>query len=160
MSNHTRDYEKMINDLIDRATHESTNVDEARNCAMQAVRLIRKHKFRVTQRAELPGIDIPATKVWDETVELAKQDAKERLENLADTLFGGIFNPAEFLREETSHGNYIQGKAPNRMVCHSCNAEIKHGSPILQEFGANAQRGTRRVTCLKDRCRASWGRIK
>jgi len=153
--------EKRINDLIDRAVHATTNENEARNCALQACKLIRQHAYRLTKRAELPGIDVSPDKVWDETVELAKKDAAQRLEDMAETMFGGRFNPLDWIgeKEETKKGvGYIQRRASCRYVCGNCNAEIRPGAPILEEFGQNAQKGSRRVTCLKDRCRASWTR--
>lgn len=167
------DNQKRVAALIANATDAANSEEARRTYAMQAVKLIKEQRMALItedqakeyiafKRRRLPGIDIPPEQVWDEAVDVTKTAAKEKLENLAETLFGGVFDLGRFATEPNSstseHPGYIQRTANRYVICQSCNLPINIGSPYLEEFGPNAQKGTRRVTCTRDKCRATWKR--
>jgi hypothetical protein len=138
--------------LIARAIDEGATLDEQRNSALAAVKLMTKHKLSVTDRPPLPVIDISP----DDLINQARGAAADGVEEIADVFRKqGLQGVVDWFQNEAPiikpHRTMV---AKRNCTCANCFAQISIGQRAVVELMEGG--GKRRVTCTKEKCVASW----
>jgi hypothetical protein len=146
---------KTVRDLIAKALNDGATLDEQRNSALAAVRLIAKHKMHVTNRPPIPVVDVPPQDILRHARETAAEGIVEIAERFAKDGLAGVvdlFGDENGGREVKSH---TRVKATRRNRCDNCSGEIRPGDVVVVEL-TQPKMGRKRVTCIRDKCVSSW----
>lgn len=135
-----------IRGLVTLAASESANESEARNAAVQACKLIIKHKIAMTEAVPMSG-DIPLRNYrrTAESGDRSAQAAEDILKNgvdisgVVDTIFGkDAGNRYRKARESVSKEPAYTANAEADGICRDCRGEYRRGDRIWVRPGVGA----------------------
>lgn len=150
---------KKVQDLIARATHETTPLEEQRNSALAAVKLITKHQLTVTDRPPLPVVDVNPDEILKGAREAVADDVTSIASAFAKDGFAGVVDwfGATQTKVKQPHTK-VRGTKKN--ICANCYQRLEPGDELMVETsaaGLHIHNRKPRITCLKDACVRTWG---
>lgn len=144
-----------VRHLIARVTDSGSTEDEKRNSALAAIRLIVKHKMKITDRPEIPMVDISANDIVRDARKTVADEVTTIADRFAKDGFAGVVDWFKDGKEVLPHTRVV---ATRSHVCANCFVQTKPGQTVIVQVGEFPKDGLRkpRITCIRERCARSW----